>query len=100
MKLECLGRASKLYGNLCSKKAKSEEDFFLHLGSQTYQATVFRRTLSGLLGSLLMNNFKPVPGAFLYFVLLYMQFHGVLHNKEAMPCFDRKPETIFQDSML
>ena len=28
MKLECLGRASKLYGNLCSKKAKSEEDFF------------------------------------------------------------------------
>jgi len=66
----------------------------------TFKATVFRRTLPGMLGTWPKNDFKTGSVVLIPFFLLHMHVHGVVHNKQTMPCIHRKPKTTFKNQLF
>ena len=67
---------------------------------QTFKATVFRRTLPCMLGTWHKNDFHAGSVVLIPFFLFHMHVHGVVQNKQAMPCFHRKPKIPFKNPML
>ena len=86
MKLSCLGKS------LNSGQAPPVQ---FHV--QTFKATVFRRTLPGMLGTWHKNDFHAGSVVLIPFFLFHMHVHGVVQNKQAMPCFHRKPKIPFKN---
>ena len=72
----------------------------MQLHFQTFKATVFRRTLPCMLGTWHKNDFHTGSVVLIPFFLLHMHVHGVVQNKQTMPCFHRKLKTIFKKPML